>query len=170
MTVRNRSGALRTVNAVERRLPDHATDVRADHRRSQADEKLDGCRGAKTITSHAATPQKKVRRLRVRVKGRFRTIGRYASAIARGTAWTITDRCDRTIIRVTEGTVIVRILRTGRTILTVRAGQTAHDSRQIALAAAAFQGGAVGDRDLAARQRHGAARLLLAQHPVYGRA
>ena len=34
----------------------------------------------------------------------------------------MTDTCDRTIIRVTEGTVVVRNLRTRR-VLTVRAGQ-----------------------------------------------
>ena len=85
--------------------------------------KLDGCRGTKTITSHAVTPRKNMRRLRVRVKGRFRTTGRYASAIASGTAWTITDRCDRTIIRVTEGTVLVRNLRSAR-VQRVRAGHT----------------------------------------------
>lgn len=86
-------------------------------------DRLDGCRGTRRITAeHGATPRRSVRRLRVRVKGRFRTIGRYASAIARGTAWTITDTCDRTIVRVTEGTVVVRNLRT-RKVHTVRAGQ-----------------------------------------------
>jgi sugar lactone lactonase YvrE len=122
VTVRNRSGALRTVNASRgsfRITQPTSGPIIGD---LKLNEKLDGCRGAKTISTHAATPKKKVRRLRVRVKGRFRTTGRYASAIARGTAWTITDRCDRTLIRVTEGTVIVRILRTGRSIK-VRAGQ-----------------------------------------------
>jgi hypothetical protein len=84
-------------------------------------ERLDGCRrGAATS---ARTNLRSIRRLRVRVRGRYRTIGRYASAIARGTAWTIVDGCDRTVIKVTEGRVRVRNRRTGR-FFTIRAGQT----------------------------------------------
>jgi sugar lactone lactonase YvrE len=56
------------------------------------------------------------RRVRVKVRGRYRTTGRYAVAVANGTAWTITDRCDRTIIRVTEGAVTVRDLRLRRNV------------------------------------------------------
>ena len=125
VTVRNRSGALRTVRASNGgfRVTQPAAGVIIGD--LTLTDRLDGCRGTKVIASHAvgAAPRKTTRRLRVRVKGRFRTIGRYASAIARGTAWTITDRCDRTIITVTEGTVTVRNLRT-RKLLTVRAGQT----------------------------------------------
>ena len=123
VTVRNRSGALRTIhagNGAFRMTQPASGRVIGDLKLTG---KLDGCRGTKTIASHAATPRKKVRRLRVRVKGRFRTTGRYASAIASGTAWTMTDRCDRTIIRVTEGTVIVRNLRSAR-VQRVRAGHT----------------------------------------------
>lgn len=61
------------------------------------------------------------RRVRVKVRGRYRTSGRYAVAVANGTAWTMTDRCDRTIIRVTEGTVTVKDLRLGRSVR-VKAG------------------------------------------------
>lgn len=75
-----------------------------------------------TATTMAKATKKKVRRLRIRVKGRFRTIGSYASAVASGTAWNITDTCDRTVIRVTEGRVVVRNRRTGKAF-TVRAGQ-----------------------------------------------
>jgi NHL repeat len=123
LTVRDHTGGLATARAARggfRVTQPAAGSVIGDLKLT---EKLDGCRGTKTLRSTHATPKKSVRRLRVRVKGRFRTIGRYASAIARGTAWTITDRCDRTLIRVTEGTVTVRIRRTGR-LLTVRAGQT----------------------------------------------
>ena len=123
VTVRNRAGALRTIHAGSgafRMTQPVSGPIIGDLKLT---EKLDGCLGTTTITSHAVTPRKKVRRLRVRVKGRFRTSGRYASAIASGTAWTMTDRCDRTIIRVTEGTVIVRNLRT-RKLVRVRAGQT----------------------------------------------
>ncbi len=125
VTVRNRSGALRTVRASRGgfRVTQPASGAIIGD--LTLTERLDGCRGTTTIASHAvvAAPRKVVRRLRVRVKGRFRTIGRYASAIARGTEWTITDRCDRTTIRVTEGTVIVRNLRT-RKLVRVHAGQT----------------------------------------------
>ncbi len=67
--------------------------------------------------------KKAQRRVRIKVRGRYRTSGRYAVAVANGTAWTITDRCDRTIIRVTEGTVTVRDLRLGRNVR-VKAGRT----------------------------------------------
>jgi hypothetical protein len=40
-------------------------------------------------------------------KGRYRTRGRYASATVRGTAWTITDRCDGTLVTVQRHTVSV---------------------------------------------------------------
>ena len=86
-------------------------------------DRLPGC-VARTAGSHQSNAvAKRTRRLKVRVKGKFRTIGRYASAIARGTAWTMVDGCDRTVIHVTEGVVTVRVLRTGRPV-TVRAGQT----------------------------------------------
>jgi sugar lactone lactonase YvrE len=121
VTVRDHVGQLRTVHA------DRGTFLMSQPTSGSVigdlklTERLDGCRGTKAITTNATT--KKVRRLRVRVKGKFRTTGRYASAIARGTAWTMTDLCDRTLIRVTEGTVMVRILRSGR-FIKVRAGQT----------------------------------------------
>ncbi len=76
----------------------------------------------KKANATKATKTKRTRRLRIRVKGRYRTIGSFASAVASGTAWNITDACDRTVIRVTEGRVVVRNRRTGK-ILTVRAGQ-----------------------------------------------
>lgn len=63
------------------------------------------------------------RRIRIKVRGRYRTSGRYATAVANGTAWTMTDRCDRTVIRVTQGTVTVRDQRRNRAVK-VRAGRT----------------------------------------------
>jgi hypothetical protein len=45
--------------------------------------------------------------LRAHGRGRFRTRGRYASATVRGTAWTITDRCDGTLVVVQRHTVAV---------------------------------------------------------------
>jgi ferric-dicitrate binding protein FerR (iron transport regulator) len=54
--------------------------------------------------------------------GRFRTHGRDSVATVRGTAWTVADRCDGTVTRVTEGAVMVRNRHTGRRTL-VRAGE-----------------------------------------------
>jgi len=70
-----------------------------------------------------ARRRRRNRRLDIRVKGAYRTRGRYASAIASGTRWTIVDGCDRTVIRVTEGVVKVRDLRLNR-LVKVRAGTT----------------------------------------------
>lgn len=64
-----------------------------------------------------------LRRLRGRAKGRFRTRGRYSSAIVQGTIWTIEDRCEGTLVRVKEGRVAVRDVRRKRTVI-VRTGQT----------------------------------------------
>ena len=70
-----------------------------------------------------ATARRRTRRLDIRVKGTYRTRGRYASAIARGTQWTIIDGCDRTVIKVTEGTVRVRDFRLNR-FVNVKAPRT----------------------------------------------
>lgn len=90
-----------------------------------ADLRLNGplnC-GAATRAAGQLAAKKKKRRLRIKVKGRYRTSGRYAVAVANGTAWEITDFCDRTVIRVTEGTVTVRDLRLRRNVR-VKAGRT----------------------------------------------
>jgi hypothetical protein len=55
--------------------------------------------------------------------GRFRTRGSNAVATVRGTSWYMADRCDGTYTRVNRGSVAVRELRTGRTVL-LRAGQS----------------------------------------------
>jgi hypothetical protein len=125
VTVRDPSGALLTAQVASGGFlaTQPASNLSlADLRLS---DPLTGCRGTRKVTAARAhgLSGRTSRRLKVRVKGRFRTVGRYASAIARGTAWTIVDGCDRTVIRVTEGTVTVRIRRTGR-LLMVRRGQT----------------------------------------------
>ena len=53
--------------------------------------------------------------------GRFRTHGRNSVATVRGTKWLVEERCEGTLTRVTEGAVVVRDLRRGRSV-TVRAG------------------------------------------------
>jgi hypothetical protein len=59
--------------------------------------------------SASATRKKKVvRQLWGVGSGKFRTKGRYGSASIRGTQWLTQDRCDGTLIRVTEGSVTVR--------------------------------------------------------------
>jgi hypothetical protein len=55
--------------------------------------------------------------------GRFRTRGSNAVATVRGTSWYMADRCDGTYTRVAKGSVSVRELRTGRTVV-VRAGHS----------------------------------------------
>lgn len=123
VNVTNASGVLRTARvsgggfvATQSRSNAVLTDLRLS-------DPLPGCVARAASTRSTQAVAKRTRRLRVRVKGKFRTIGRYASAIARGTAWTMVDGCDRTVIRVSEGVVTVRVLRTGRPV-TVRAGQT----------------------------------------------
>ena len=75
-------------------------------------------------TSRARAAQrrrKKSRKIFVRTQGgNFKTKGRYAEAIARGTAWRTTDECTRTIVSVFEGRVQVTS-RAGR--VTVGAGR-----------------------------------------------
>jgi hypothetical protein len=55
--------------------------------------------------------------------GRFRTRGSNAVATVRGTSWFMADRCDGTYTRVKNGSVSVRELRSGRTVV-LRAGQS----------------------------------------------
>jgi hypothetical protein len=55
--------------------------------------------------------------------GRFRTRGSNAVATVRGTSWYMADRCDGTYTRVGHGSVSVRELRSGRTVV-LHAGQS----------------------------------------------
>jgi hypothetical protein len=54
--------------------------------------------------------------------GRFRTRASNSVITVRGTTWFVSDRCDGTLTRVTKGSVAVRDLHTGRTVV-VRAGR-----------------------------------------------
>jgi hypothetical protein len=80
------------------------------------------CPGRRTASA-GATPPKPIRQLWGSGKGRFRTVGRYASATVRGTIWLTADRCDGTLVRVTQGTVQVRDLVKRKTV-TVRRGKS----------------------------------------------
>lgn len=53
--------------------------------------------------------------------GHFRTRASNSVITVRGTTWFVSDRCDGTLTRVTSGSVAVRDLHTGRTVV-VRAG------------------------------------------------
>jgi hypothetical protein len=61
------------------------------------------------LSAHSAAVTRKVlQTLRASDHGgRFRTRGRYAAATVRGTAWTMSDRCDGTLTTVNRGTVAV---------------------------------------------------------------
>ena len=52
--------------------------------------------------------KKKSRKLWGDGKGAFRTSGKYSAATVRGTKWLVTDYCDSTTTRVTQGSVTVR--------------------------------------------------------------
>jgi hypothetical protein len=71
----------------------------------------------------AARSKRRIRRLRGSGKGRFRTRGRYSSATVRGTIWTVTDRCDGTLTKVSRGQVAVRDFRKHKTKL-IKAGKS----------------------------------------------
>ena len=70
-----------------------------------------------------AASKRRVRRLWGSGHGRFTTRGRNSAATVRGTIWSVEDRCDGTLTRVTRGVVVVENLRTHRT-KTVKAGET----------------------------------------------
>jgi hypothetical protein len=73
----------------------------------------------------ARTAARRIRRLSGNARGRFRTRGRHSSATVRGTVWSVEDRCNGTLTRVRQGTVLVRdfakrknvVLRRGRSYL-----------------------------------------------------
>jgi hypothetical protein len=55
--------------------------------------------------------------------GRFRTRGRNSVATVRGTTWRVTDTCAGTTTSVSSGSVTVRELRTGRTVVVRKGGK-----------------------------------------------
>lgn len=79
--------------------------------------------GSRKPGARAAGSSRRVRRLRANGRGRFRTRGRYSTATVRGTNWTVEDRCNGTLTRVSTGTVVVRDLVRRRTVR-LRARQT----------------------------------------------
>jgi hypothetical protein len=78
--------------------------------------------GAGGARAAATTAKRPPRRLWGRDNhGRFRTRASNSVATVRGTEWYTEDRCDGTLTRVTKGSVAVRDVHTGRTVV-VRAG------------------------------------------------
>lgn len=80
-----------------------------------------------TRAQASARKKRRTRRGRVKADGKFRTDGKYGSAVVRGTQWLTIDDCGRgkraqTRVVVREGKVAVRDFRLARTKL-VRAGQ-----------------------------------------------
>jgi hypothetical protein len=76
----------------------------------------------KRKASAAAAKKKKTRKLWGEGKGNFRTDGKFSSATVRGTKWLVTDRCDGTLTKVTQGSVVVRDFKKRKNIV-VRAGK-----------------------------------------------
>lgn len=68
----------------------------------------------KRVLTLAGKAEKPVRRLWAKGKGKFRTKGRFISATIRGTWWETRDFCDRSGVRVKEGTVLATNLVTNR--------------------------------------------------------
>jgi sugar lactone lactonase YvrE len=82
-----------------------------------------GPTGRRASASARSRKKKVVRQLWGSGKGRFRTKGRYSSASIRGTQWLTQDRCDGTLVRVTEGSVTVRDFAKRKNVV-VRAGKS----------------------------------------------
>jgi hypothetical protein len=66
------------------------------------------CKVAHGKASAAALSSKTLQLLKGKDNhGKFRTKGRYAAATTRGTAWSVADRCDGTLTKVTQSSVLV---------------------------------------------------------------
>ena len=59
-------------------------------------------------TAYAALSKKVLQTLHASAKGKFRTSGKYGAATVRGTVWSISDRCDGTLVAVQRDTVAVQ--------------------------------------------------------------
>ena len=81
------------------------------------------CKRALAAYSAPSPPPKVIRHLWAKGKGKYRTRGRYAAATIRGTEWLTADRCDGTLVRVTQGRVEVADLPLRKNVL-VRSGKS----------------------------------------------
>jgi hypothetical protein len=78
---------------------------------------LAGSLKAARLSALAAKGKKVLRQLWASGSGRFATKGRFASATIRGTTWLTLDRSDATVIRVTQGKVVVRDFKKKRRVV-----------------------------------------------------
>jgi hypothetical protein len=79
-----------------------------------------GQRSPKSLGSKAP---KSVRHLWGNGSGAFRTVGRFSSATIRGTRWLTDDKCNGTLTRVAQGSVMVRDFVRKKNVV-VRAGKS----------------------------------------------
>jgi hypothetical protein len=77
----------------------------------------------KAARAAAAAKTTTIRNLWGTGAGKFRTKGRYATASIRGTTWLTSDRCDGTLVKVTQGSVTVRDLVAKKNVV-VKKGQS----------------------------------------------
>jgi NHL repeat len=111
------SGGLFQVRQSRRRAAKGLTDLRLKG------GSFKRCAAGRTASVRSSLSRRRIRRLRGNATGRFRTSGQRSSATVRGTVWTVTDRCDGTLTRVTRGRVVVRDFRLRRKIA-LRAGKS----------------------------------------------
>ena len=78
-----------------------------------------GIRPCQRARASAVPPEA---RMRIRARGRFRTVGGYGRGAGRGTEWAMRERCDGTVFQVFEGTVRVHDYRR-KLSFDVRAGR-----------------------------------------------
>jgi hypothetical protein len=81
------------------------------------------CGSGGVDVARASANGKSVRHLWASGKGKFRTVGRFASAAVRGTKWKTDDRCDGTLVTVAKGSVSVFDRTLGRMVV-VNAGHS----------------------------------------------
>jgi hypothetical protein len=82
------------------------------------------CNVGKAGDAHAARAKSKVLQLlHASAHGKFRTSGRYSAATVRGTKWTMTARCDGTLVRdITDSVAVTDFVRHKTVVL--HAGQS----------------------------------------------
>jgi hypothetical protein len=99
------------------------TDLHLRGGRFGACRQARGTRSLLGVASAAGKRPRPVRKLWGKDRGgRFRTHGRDSVTTVRGTEWSVADRCDGTVTRVTEGAVDVKVRRTGR-VVRIEAGE-----------------------------------------------
>jgi hypothetical protein len=108
-TIQSRRGSARGLTELRLKGSSFRSCARAGH----------GSREA----SSSRHSKRRIRRLRGNARGRFSTRGRHSAATVRGTVWSVSDRCDGTLTKVTRGKVAVRDFRRRKSIL-LRAGKS----------------------------------------------